>query len=556
VTGVQTCALPILYEEALNYLERLSNSFEIFYTSFETDVNQLDNKVYDLKTRYQNVAGSATRYVCADPECFEKIYDQTPYTGSQFQIDNRLAENIYKKVLEYARIKDDEKSQSSDYFSDVFENDIIGYYRKQVMGQYGKVVKMDIIDALRKEIELTKGEFDEHKQYIHAKKTIDEAKELSKPFLEFPKTENTQPIQACTFNTAIEHKNDPARMNFIASELRNYGAEPTPDEVDEQTIIFYQAMYSIQAHNLSKFASEKVTETMTQDAGAYRKAYMDSISRIKPGKGEMPTITPHIHRDWHLDSKMPDLDDETSKLAKKRLNKAVFRGLVEQNIEFVELNENVNVYRVTGKRPKDLVVSNGTPCDTFYEVFDAFMLNSDLVDDMIRRVETEQEDARRNNKDFKFYTSPFAKKLMTFQLEEMVADPKIKAKLWKDQENHVVNSIFDIPVLYMISGSNNIEEEDALSILDAVIDESYSIIEETEPREYVDQTKLELMRQEFDIFHYNIQNYYLAPNSNVRGLKLFINSILNTLVSRLSAPQAETLRHAIKQFINTLKENR
>ncbi|MCL1950689.1 MAG: tubulin-like doman-containing protein [Turicibacter sp.] len=543
--------LPVILE-AIDYLDKIASSFENFFTRFENDVQKLDYQSYDIKTRYNNVKGAATHYVCANQKCIEKIYEDTPYMGSHFELDTELVTEIYGQVREYALLN--EKERNEDFFDRLFDRGILGYFKKQVMQQHGSKVKMDIIDALKKEVELTENERSQDQQFLYAKTIIDGAKELAKPFLELPRFESTQPIVACTYNIALEKSNDPQRTAFINQELNDYGAVPTESEVDEHTILFYQALYSIKASSLSKFAPAVKTTTSEHQDGAYSRAYWELVHQLKPGKGNKPIITPHIHREWHLMNRMPDIDETAQAKAQTRLYKAVFRGLMEKKIEFIPLNDGMNIYRYSGSRPVELKVSNNTPCDHFYEVFDAFQLNQDLISNTMDAVEDDFSRAKFADKDFAFKQTPLFKGIAAFRLSEL--DVVYKAQPYLYQENGaVVNSIFDIPMFYRVSGRNLVEPEEGIEILNAILEETYRVVEESEPAEYVDQVYAEFLSGQFWIFEQNIQKYYL-DHLQEPWVDSYLDTVLHTIVEKLKEVQgsvAETMRKHVHAQLTDLK---
>jgi hypothetical protein len=88
------------------------------------------------------------------------------------------------------------------------------------------------------------------------------------------------------------------------------------------------------------------------------------------------------------------------------------------------------------------------------------------------------------------------------------------------------------------------------------MDEIYDIVVGSEAAEFVEQTYLEIMAEQFDIFSYNINNYYLAPATKERGMERYINTLLNALTEKLKeipGNHSTALAHQVKQTINNLK---
>ena len=151
-------------------------------------------------------------------------------------------------------------------------------------------------------------------------------------------------------------------------------------------IMFYQSIYGLRANGLSKFAP---ADESGRGEGEYFKAYYELVSQIKPKSDKTPVITPHIDRNWHIISNMPDLDDANQIAQEKRIYKAFMLGLVMDMIGYKKIAEGKYLYRlfITGCKAEDFVVSNRTPCDRFYEVLDALTINPVVVTSILNAAE-------------------------------------------------------------------------------------------------------------------------------------------------------------------------
>ena len=129
-----------------------------------------------------------------------------PYTGSSITIDKELAEEIYNKVRNYSMLKD--KPENGGYFEQIFDNGIIGYFKKSLMEIYGSTVNMDVLTALEKEAKYEKNEYDATRIEQYVKKVIAETRNLSNPFIERPLGEQKAPIAACTYSKELDPKDD------------------------------------------------------------------------------------------------------------------------------------------------------------------------------------------------------------------------------------------------------------------------------------------------------------------------------------------------------------
>lgn len=106
---------------------------------------------------------------------------------------------------------------------------------------------------------------------------------------------------------------------------------------------------------------------------------------MKPDSKETDIVTPHIHKNWHLISYLPDLNESYQKELESRICKAFVNGLLFRKIIYRPKNKSGKeyLYEMTFAESAnsqyqnlcELTVSNGTQCDRLYEVFDAMIIN-------------------------------------------------------------------------------------------------------------------------------------------------------------------------------------
>ena len=134
-----------------------------------------------------------------------------PYTGGVLSLDSALSEGIYIQVREYHMLTDE---KDLNYFQDLYDDQILGYFRKDVDERHGAQIQFDIIEALEREYRATTHDYEEGKteHYVKGKST---RQELAAPFLEQPLGEERHPITACAYNPEIEGESDPKRSSLI-----------------------------------------------------------------------------------------------------------------------------------------------------------------------------------------------------------------------------------------------------------------------------------------------------------------------------------------------------
>lgn len=171
-------------------------------------------------------------------------------------------------------------------------------------------------------------------QYV--KKVIAETRNLSNPFIERPLGEQKAPIAACTYSKELDPKDDSPRSMLIAKELGNYGGTPDED-IPLNMIMFYQSIYGLRANKLSKFSPGCAAEGRSD--GEYYKAYYEVVSQIKPKSDKTPVITPHIDRNWHIVSALPDLDEENQRRQEREIYRAFALGIICDLVCYSKISE-------------------------------------------------------------------------------------------------------------------------------------------------------------------------------------------------------------------------
>lgn len=444
------CAQSFVLGQGIDYIESLISAFESFYKSFDSKIAAIDKAINDIYKKYSDSKGTTVRYVCATKECFDKIYEKKPYTGSSISIDSELAKDIYAKVHDYAMRKD--KPNNNRYFNDLFDKGIVGYFENVVMRDYGSELDVDVITAIENEADY-EGRFEEEDnayalidQYV--RKVIEDTRKLSCPFIESPMGEAREPIDSCTFNIemAPEKGDESPRAQLIRKELMNFGGSPDED-IPKNTIMFYQSFYGLRANDLSKFAPPEKSITYNRSSGEYFKAYYELVAGVHPEAHRSKEISPHIDRWWHIITKMPDLDEDNQKKQEYEMYAAFFWAMANRYVYLSEEGSDVRIYKLRNilldMDDDSLIVSNGTECDKLYEVLDAIAIYPELIQKILSEVETLTiNDVNENNalEDGMLFSA-----LRTFRIEEPGVGP----------ENAPSYNIFDLPMLMKKSATTD-----------------------------------------------------------------------------------------------------
>ena len=429
-------------DEAIVYVTGMAESFQVFFDSLSGNLNRLRTDIELLRTKYDGLSGTTTRYVLAESASLDHLYKSMTYKGSSVSIDSDLAEQIYAKVREYNRLTDE---KDTNFFQDLYKGTMIGYFAGQVMKSYGSQIKMDVIEALEREYKAIQRNVEEENVHHYVVQEIDKAKKLAAPFLEQPLGEERHPIQACAYNPRLEGDSDPKRESLIREHLGNYGGAKDPD-ISEHEILFYNAIYSIRARDLSKYAPARSSVTDRRPAGQYFSSYYRLVSEIKPSVEETKVITPHIDRRWHTIDQLPDLDEANQALQLAGIHGALLGGLAHELIFPLPVPGDgfIYKYRPWRAQDQDLIVSNGTPCDQFYEVVDALTISPVAVAEINDAVRRRIDRLRTEERAVGFNDSDFAK-----ALEKGIPLPELETIL--KSGSIATATIFDVAAFYALS---------------------------------------------------------------------------------------------------------
>jgi len=533
-------------EAGIDYARKMSKAFEFFFNSFESSVGGIGEKIHKIETKYEDMKGSATRYVCVSKKCLDRFNAKMVYTGSALTLPSDLCEDVFLKVRNYSILKEKVGGAVKEtYFQELFDSVIMEYFRKSVMESYGGDIKIDIISALEKEIQFEEDQFDKNKVREYVIKSLKDTKHLSEAFIEKPLGEQKTTIPACAFNPKLRQTGDPDRESLVDTELMNDGGI-SDEDIPENIILFYKAIYGLRANELSKFAPPAHSKTITREAGEYYKAYFELINQIKPKSEETPVITPHIDKSWHIITSLPDLDEENQTLQENNILKAFFLGIIFKKIQYWSISKNKFWYRLSleGSNAEDFVVSNGTPCDNFYEILDACIINPIVVKDILKKIDHEVKSEILTNKKLSICNCELKNNLDSLELKEL----ELEAKQFAGRKL----SIFDIPTFLKISTPADIFREDfGMNLLKISLDFLYEYISYISPPDKVDEHFISLVLEQYEIFLSNTKIYNeLWPSL----FGVYINSLLsvfsNYLGSRDMTMEAKSIQEDIRKFNN------
>jgi len=530
--------------EAIRYVQGLCTSFEILFAQLESNLKALKTDVEEHHTKYDYLRGSTTRYVLADSSSLDFMYRSMPYSGGVLTLDSDLAEGIYAKVRQYHMLQDEKDSK---YFQELYEDEMLGFFKSQVEERHRAQIELDIIEALEREYRAKTHDYKDENVIHYVTGEIGKVKRLAAPFIEHPIGEERHPIESCAYNPQIAGMGDPRRKSLIDEHLGNYGGQLDSD-ISPQEILFYNAIYGIRARDLSKYSPERTERTAKRPAGAYFSSYYDLVSNIKPVVTETKVITPHIDRRWHTIVTLPDLDEANQDAQFYAIHSAFFGGLALKVINWNRIHGDVRLYRYSppNEVDQDFSTTNGTPCDKFYEVLDAIAINPVAMAAISEAVNRRVDNYLEEHPAPTFAGSPFAAALgapLGLDIPELaVVVPGMKDR---------VITLLDVPTFYAISAPKDDVSDAMLRRLSAdILEYVGQQIEFVEEADQVSPTLEKLLAASLENFRGNWPAYEAVAGESF-GRR--VRTVLGSLYAFLDDRHMRDLAWDVDRFLDELR---
>ena len=427
-----------LLQKLNNYVKNLIAGYQEFFNSIKGDLESIDAKISAYYKKFENTEGHPIIYACADETCLDGLLEICRCQIGASDLPEDLTKNkIYFKARKYALLKTkgdfnieyglSESSSSGErlqamrsFFGDSFENGIMDFCCSIVHKNYDSYLDMDVIEALMMESRFLKHYHqDTASQIAYMTDKIKEGVNLSVAFIDQPFGE---PRDICRVgvNDAVKKSWNRSKLDAIQSALnadrRKVGIIDS-DEFSKYALCFYQSIFNISARDLVKFACSDDTSvgnssTRFANCGQYFRVYHERISRIDPLDAKNREITPHIEKTWQYLNVLPELDQDFQLREEVRIAKAFVYALVAGKIAYRKHDRNGfnYCYEIIDAKVKapELYVSNGTRCDQFYELLDAFTLCPRYVDRILEVLEEDITEEKNRGNDF--LQTQFAKK--------------------------------------------------------------------------------------------------------------------------------------------------
>lgn len=572
----------IVYDSAIHYIREMLSSFDAFYDVLEKKVGSLAKDIDELETKYvvddAEKDGKTVRYVCANKACLKALSEDVVNLGSSLDIPKELTKLIYNKVRRYAMAQDKPKTER--YFADTYENAILGYYTKSILDNYESTVCMDVLTAIgyeAKTIAYADQDMSDAERITYMTAVLDAAKHRARPFISAPADKGNRIIDACTYSKKLAEAEEPGRKNFVSKQLGDFGGVADYD-IDPNRIVFFRSIYSLKAKELDKFKPPVLAETTEKPSGGeYYNAYFERIERLHPDPRKSLAITPHIDRWWHVINKLPDLDEDHQDKLEYDIDAAFFWGLMNGAVTYEKDGKFANIYKINVDRfegfnseDAELIVSNGTACDNFYELLDAIRIYPKLVKEILNEVDNRiNQDLNRQIPKTETYLYKLLNsfRVSEFKLAAQVAEEAAQEAKEKEEANELglaltiktnkadqpkagLRSILEIPLLMKRSvPAEMYYEEVVIKLLNTELEEVKKYLHKFCDKLDYQEKYGEIINSQFELFMKNVTEEDADRGDIVRD-PLF-NRICNVVAKELEAlyqgDKADEIREMLKR---------
>ena len=516
------------YRMGSEYIGELLKAFEKFYYSFSEKVNGLVRTKEDLLDALKFQKGDSVFHVCCSAELLAELSRSTKGANAEnSMLDSELNGKIFDAIK--ANVAFDRETRNADVVEedrriDIFDDILLGYFQNSVRTTCDNL-DVNIVEAMAMENRLmarVKARENQADGPVFDKVTakdnerhilelIQKGRRLAAPGIQKLRSEESREIILCCYNQSLNNMRN-YRMDTLVS-----GAIAT-DTISRYEMHFFNALYNLTPDKLDKFAAAKHTETHNKNAGLYHNAYQNYARLIGPDSTKGATISTHIDKRWDSVAVLPELDFAFQDAQVMRIHQALIYALIHRAITHRTLShaaegKRVYKYENSDERYVDLVVSNGTLCDEFYEILDALYISSSIVEDIdvIRRKKRARDETRNSN----YADTTFAKELAAFKLDFLHDGP---------------TSLFEVALAYYNTLPNSKRYTSELTALvDAIIQ---TLQDELSTWENVNDVKFllcKLLEEQFNLLMDNFEQYPRLRNNTTAG----DNAILDIIFRKI-----------------------
>ena len=519
------------YKIGLEYLKEVNEMFEKFFDTFAEKVAKLLRMQDDLVASIRFHKGDSVYNICADENILQELARTSTNGEEGLMLPSELCGQIFDAVK--FNVAFDRETRNADVVEDdkridIFDDILLGYFQ-QAVRQNCDMIDVNVIEAialeyrLKKRVQQREAQGNEGKVYDkvthedtvrYISEMLAMGERLSAPSIQRMRNVEPREVNLQAYNESLR-----AMRNYKMADLLPNGM--SVNTISKYEVHFFNALYNLTPDKLSKFAAPVCCETGDKEGGLYHMAYHRYSQNIGPDSAKSMSISTHIDQRWDSIAVMPELDFRYAKQMTTRIHQALIYGLLMGAIQYREISQIANrkVYRYenSGERIMDLVVSNGTPCDQFYEVLDALYINPAAVKDVMRIKEHKRQKDKVRNANYD--QTAFYRSLEEFYLPQF---------------HEGKTSLFEIPLAYYATVPNtkrySVEIVDLVDSIIGVFVEELSLWENETDRPF---RLCEILKEQFTMLVDSFKNCESLRNNTTLHNNLVIDVVYRKIKSIL-----------------------
>lgn len=365
----------LVFASLLKDVKGMVEEWERFFAGLVDTRNSLLNELNLTQQLLENKNDPTMDYILSARSGVEKIWEKLRPNLITDLIPEEISEEIY--LVFYSNYVNSLKGERSEpvKVETLYRNNVLDYCSRELKRRFTDSLDMDAVTALREEGALKGIPYSELDQYVENR--IKPQLNQARPFI--PGVNGARELVYWGINPeTIKNLNDNAKMDIFG------GHEIIDSAFSRYEIICYRSHYGLQVEDFPKFSAENRTETHSQEAGSYYKAYKTLVNRLV-NEGSDREVTPHLDKRWHLPAFMPDINDIEVQRDREKIDKAFILGIIYDWLQVVKDQESW-VYQYRDEDSSSLVLIGDRPVKAYVsEMHKAMGFNPGIVESIMER---------------------------------------------------------------------------------------------------------------------------------------------------------------------------
>ncbi len=536
------------------YVARLIEEYEHFYSSFKEKATGILKEKDFVADSIRFANGDCVLNLFNTREMLDMLAERMKNSSGGDAAERDMFAKIHGLVLENAEIKAQMKYDRfiEESPHDIFDEVMVGYHRELVVRNKGEELDIDVLHAMKLEyqvkcdvdklyaseeekIAIAKNAKDSTSIKTHIIKMINKGKNLASVGLCRKSFDEARDVNAMAYSNTIKDGGGIRVGDFFSEK------EATPT-VSRYEVHFFRSEYNIMPTEIFQFSAPKIdcdepqiellNDENKKTSGESFRRYHNYMENIGPDSRMNSNITPHIDTRWNSISVMPEIDLDYQDHLMKHIHKALFYGftfgIIERHCPSKYDPEKYEYRYLDGKNGyKKLIVSNGTKCDSLYEVLDALYFDRAAVRSIHNQVTLLREADERNSVDYE--KTLFKQKIQKFTRTNWIGDDFDKNE--KDAAAEAKTSVFELVMLYYNSLPPRIRDASEIEIMVDAIIEAIQV----EVSVFTSEDDSNPLLGKLIAQHYNLlsENYNKMPELLGKGVEKESNDVLMSIKKKV-----------------------